>query len=239
MTPPPTRLAVGPPLRSHRLASRRVARSKGTYACHISHVLSFNFPQSSSIASRRVHPFSARRLRPRPRVPRSPGGPPTAVSRVASRARPRRADSRLLLRRRSEARDPLKRGITDHPKQPEHGHPAPPRGASRVSHRRHRVHVRRRPLRARDDLFRDLSEHGDSHETRARVVTVEDRDRSSVPKVDFCPELELERARKGFATTSSVVERENRESARTKRGAFDDERSREEDGTRRRCDFYR
>ncbi len=113
-----------------------------------------------------------------------PAPPPTAVSRVASRARPRRADSRLLLRRRSEARDPLKRGITDHPKQPEHGHAAPPRGASRVSHRRHRVHVRRRPLRARDDLFRDLSEHGDSHETRARVVTVEDRDRSSVPKVD-------------------------------------------------------
>ena len=168
-----------------------------------------------------------------------PAAPPTAVSRAASRARPRRADSRLLLHRRSEVRDPLKRGITDHPKQPEHGHPAPPRGASRVSHRRHRVHVRRRPLRARDDLFRDLSEHGDSHETRARVVTVEDRDRSSVPKVDFCPELELERARKGFATTSSVVERKSRESARTKHGAFDDERSREEDGTRRRCDFYR
>ena len=170
-----------------------------------------------------------------------PAAPPTAVSRVASRARPRRADSRLLLRRRSEARDPLKRGITDHPKQPEHGHAAPPRGASRVSHRRHRVHVRRRPLRARDDLFRDLSEHGDSHETRARVVTVEDRDRSSVPKVDVCPELELEleRARKGFATTSSVVERENRESARTKRGTFDDGRSGEEDGTRRRFAFYR
>ena len=82
-------------------------------------------------------------------------------------------------------------------------------------------------------ITRSLAKRG------ARVVTVEDRDRSSVPKVDFCPELELERARKGFATTSSVVERENRESARTKHGAFDDERSREEDGTRHRCDFYR
>ena len=87
MTPPPTRLAVDPPLRSHRHASRRVARSKGTYACHISHVLSFNFPQSSSIASRRVHPFSARRLRPRPRVPRSPGGPPPPRSHASPRAR--------------------------------------------------------------------------------------------------------------------------------------------------------
>ena len=55
----------------------------------------------------------------------------------------------------------------------------------------------------------------------------------------MCPELELERTRKGFATTSSVVERENRESARKKRGAFDDGRSAEEDGTRRRFDFYR
>ena len=166
MTPPPTRLAVDPPLRSHRLASRRVARSKGTYACHISHVLSFNLPHSSSIASLSRRRPARVRARPRPRGPRSP----TVPSRGPTRRLPRAAstrDSRLLLRRRSEARDPLKRGITDHPKQPEHGHPAPPRGASRVSHRRHRVHVRRRPLRARDDLFRDLSEHA-SRDVRAR-----------------------------------------------------------------------
>jgi len=158
-----------PPASALRVASRRVAShraSQGTFACHISHVLSFNLPHSSSIASLSRRRPPRVRARPRPRVPRSPTVPPRGPTRRLPRAASTR-DSRLLLRRRSEARDPRERGITDHPKQPEHGDAAPPRGPSRVSHRRHRVHVRRRPLRARDDLFRDLSEHA-SRDVRAR-----------------------------------------------------------------------
>ena len=60
----------------------------------------------------------------------------------------------------ADAGQPLERLITDHPEHPEHGDTAPPRVPRDVSARRHGVDVRRRPLSARDDRFREFTKHG-------------------------------------------------------------------------------
>lgn len=66
----------------------------------------------------------------------------------------------------ADAGQPLERLITDHPEHPEHGDTAPPRVPRDVSARRHGVDVRRRPLSARDDRFREFTKHGWSRGAR-------------------------------------------------------------------------